>query len=298
MLQFLKYRVGKWYKHHHDYFHNFRELQLENLRRWTRMRIASLHEFREDWIPDTEEEKLADKILRPAAKRVKEAIIGSPRNRITFADDIRSRDALIFTLMEGGRYIPLPKPILREAFSLLGISKGPFSVQNFEGLAEAQPHQYVFAASRALSKGLAMELGLPQEFSQAFEFDQFSQLDILETEPISSPVKPNRHATVFPYLNNVEEGGETGFPDAENPSEFLGPNFAYPVYKGIPECSKGLLIKPNKGTAPLFYHRLPSGEIDPLSLHTGCPPQKGIKYAINGFTWDRHPEMGLRHFME
>jgi len=95
---------------------------------------------------------------------------------------------------------------------------------------------------------------------------------------------------VFPYLNNIEEGGETGFPDAENPSEFLGPNFVYP------ECSKGLLVKPNKGTAPLFY-RLPSGEVDPLSLHTGCPPQKGIKYAINGFMWDINPEIGLGHYL-
>lgn len=66
-----------------------------------------------------------------------------------------------------------------------------------------------------------------------------------------------RQASLVIYLNTPEEGGETIFPDAN------------------------ISITPKKGNALLFYNCLPSGEVDPLSLHAGAPVLKGEKWIAN-----------------
>jgi len=85
----------------------------------------------------------------------------------------------------------------------------------------------------------------------------------------------NRAATVFLYLTDVDEGGETHFPYASGKP-------------GLPntKCnSQGLRVAPRKGNAVLFYDMRPNHMFDWYSSHGGCPVKKGIKIA--GTVWLR-----------
>jgi len=63
-----------------------------------------------------------------------------------------------------------------------------------------------------------------------------------------------RMATFIMYLNSVEEGGETIFPEID------------------------LKITPKKGNAVLFYNCHPDGKVDPLTCHGGAPVVQGTKW--------------------
>jgi len=69
----------------------------------------------------------------------------------------------------------------------------------------------------------------------------------------------SRPKTVFIYLNDVEEGGETRFPRL------------------------GIQLKPIKGCAALWSNLLPNGCMDSRMEHEGLPPKRGLKYALNCF---------------
>lgn len=87
----------------------------------------------------------------------------------------------------------------------------------------------------------------------------------------------NRMITVFWYMSDVEEGGETGFPRAgglPRPSSFVG-------------CHQGLKVKPKKRSVVVFYSLLPNGEPDEYSLHGGCPVVQGEKFAVNKWVWNK-----------
>jgi len=92
----------------------------------------------------------------------------------------------------------------------------------------------------------------------------------------------NRMITVFWYLSDVEEGGETIFPR----------------YNGAPpplsmaNCEVGLKVKPAKGKVIIFYSLKADGGLDPLSLHGACPVKKGVKWAANKWIWNLPIEFG------
>lgn len=123
----------------------------------------------------------------------------------------------------------------------------------------------------------------------------------------------NRYATVFIYLNNVEEGGQTFFPRADVLSEKildqLDPNVTSVLSshkqpaniiskfsklfktgswekKMIKKCHNFLSIKPKKAKAILFYNLTPKWKIDPMSLHGGCPVVAGTKWGANAWVWN------------
>ncbi|CAM9616117.1 unnamed protein product, partial [Hapterophycus canaliculatus] len=77
--------------------------------------------------------------------------------------------------------------------------------------------------------------------------------------------RKNRMVTVFWYLSNVEEGGETIFP-------------RYGGFKGrvdFSDCTKGLKVKPAEGKVAMFYSLRPDGQFDDFSLHGACPVISG-----------------------
>ncbi|KAJ4744821.1 2-oxoglutarate (2OG) and Fe(II)-dependent oxygenase superfamily protein [Rhynchospora pubera] len=83
-----------------------------------------------------------------------------------------------------------------------------------------------------------------------------------------------RMATLLMYLSDVEEGGETIFPDAKVNSSSL------PWHDELSECGKrGLGVKAKAGDALLFYSMKPDATLDPLSLHGGCPIIRGNKWS-------------------
>lgn len=72
-----------------------------------------------------------------------------------------------------------------------------------------------------------------------------------------------RVATLILYLNDVEEGGETDFPEI------------------------GLKIIPKAGNALYFAYMNSSGQPDPLTLHAGCPVIKGEKWIATRWVRER-----------
>lgn len=73
-----------------------------------------------------------------------------------------------------------------------------------------------------------------------------------------------RIATLILYLNNVEEGGETIFPEIN------------------------LKVTPKQGNAIYFAYTNSKSQVDPLTLHGGCPVLRGEKWIAT--KWMRQKE--------
>lgn len=81
--------------------------------------------------------------------------------------------------------------------------------------------------------------------------------------------QPTRYATLLFYLNDNMKGGHTVFPRAVNRSN-----------------RDGVRIKPQKGTAVLFYSLLEDGNVDDLSQHASEPVEDGEKFIANLWIWE------------
>ncbi|OQR88704.1 hypothetical protein THRCLA_10150 [Thraustotheca clavata] len=97
--------------------------------------------------------------------------------------------------------------------------------------------------------------------------------DILYQMPQNIPPNiytPQRFATIFLYLNDVESGGSTEFP----------------------LVSQSISVKAKALEAAFFYVQTPIHEIDFLALHSGNPPNN-VKWGANAFLWNSDAEEGM-----
>lgn len=101
-----------------------------------------------------------------------------------------------------------------------------------------------------------------------------------------------RYITVLYFLNDVEEGGETAFPVADN-ATFSTEDWAK-ITKFRCDLSRhchkaNLFVKPQKGTAIMWYNHLRDaktgwyGGLDQMSYHGGCDIIKGEKWIANNW---------------
>jgi prolyl 4-hydroxylase len=95
-------------------------------------------------------------------------------------------------------------------------------------------------------------------------FDYFPPNEAGSTKHMS--VGGQRVSTMVVYLNDVDKGGETIFPQA------------------------GLSISPQKGSAVYFRYCNAKGQIDPMTLHGGAPVLAGEKWVMT--KWMRQKNYG------
>jgi len=97
----------------------------------------------------------------------------------------------------------------------------------------------------------------------------------------------NRLATVFWYLTNVTDGGQTLFPRAGG----------LPQPHDMYSCDHGLKVQPQRGAVILWYSLQPNGNTDQHGLHSACPVLAGEKWAANFWVWNK-PRDGSQGVME
>lgn len=106
----------------------------------------------------------------------------------------------------------------------------------------------------------------------------------------------NRYATVFAFLTDDFQGGQTVFPHVSKSGEGTctpvdrnvnheDENWTHIMTNGM--CSNSLAITPKTGDAVLFYSAKTSGKMDPLTEHGGCPVINGTKFGANLWIWNR-----------
>jgi prolyl 4-hydroxylase len=96
------------------------------------------------------------------------------------------------------------------------------------------------------------------------------------------------------YISDVEEGGNTVFPEVPSPNPTEPHDYELEMfdegsleYKLLFKCHNRLSVEPQQGTAALFYSITPDGRVDKRSLHGACPVIKGVKWGANIWIWNR-----------
>jgi len=175
-----------------------------------------------------------DELVRLARIKLKRSTIVDPTTGREEVIDERSSYGTFFTLTENEFIMGLERRI--SALMRLPIENGEgLQILNYKVGGEYKPHFDYFA---------------PGEPGSAMHMAKGGQ----------------RVSTLIMYLNDVEQAGETVFPDI------------------------GLTVVPKKGAAVYFEYCNSLGQVDPLTLHAGAPVQAGEKWIAT--KWMRQRKYG------
>ena len=166
-------------------------------------------------------------------------------------------------------------------FSLYTYSLHPLSTLSASAILSDLPN--CFGSKIAVLTGIPVPNGeslqvLSYEKLQRYREheDYFDRAYLLEADGMQ------RIATVLLYLSDVDEGGETNFPQGQVSREYRDRYSDASVNKVNSECGGGLqaAVQPKKGDALLFFDMDPAFIYeDELSLHEGCPVISGTKWS-------------------
>jgi len=179
-------------------------------------------------------EQECDELVRLASIKLKRSTIVDPATGREEVIQERSSHGTFFTLTENDFIKRLERRI--SAVMNLPIENGEgLQILNYKVGGEYKPHFDYFP---------------PGEAGSAVHLAKGGQ----------------RVSTLIMYLNNVEQAGETSFPDL------------------------GLSITPKKGTALYFEYCNSLDQVDPLTLHAGMPVVAGEKWIAT--KWMRQRKYG------
>ena len=180
---------------------------------------------------------------------------------------------------------PMARLLIERAFNLLKIDperklEDGLQVLHYEPSQWYKPHVDYFTANNGGGNGVSSDA-----FSNAIPVERNGT---------------NRFATVFLYLNDTPEGGETAFPLSTSHSTYNGGRLVHPGTEKTPgfirnedadwicnSSSEALRVKPKTATAVLFYSQRGDASLDPFTLHGSSPVKEGEKWAANLWVWNR-----------
>lgn len=202
----------------------------------------------------------------PHQRALPGAELRSERPRIAALQGLFSADECIYVALKG-------MPLLRPARVVTPDGRSTVdAIRSNEtakfGLLEAD------AVVQSLDLRVAAALGHPAENGEGFALLRYQvgqqylpHCDWIDPEREATRADLERWgqriATCVVYLNDAFEGGTT---------EFL---------------KLGLKFRGGVGDAFIWDNVLPTGEVDPLTLHAGRPPTQGMKYLLSKWMRDR-----------
>lgn len=202
----------------------------------------------------------------PHQRALPEVLVGSERPRIVALRRLFTADECIYVALRG---LPMLRPariVARDGSSTVDPMRSNEAAKF--GLLEAD------VVLQSLDLRVAAAVGHPAENGEGFALLRYQvgqqylpHCDWIDPEREATRADlarwGQRIATCVVYLNDGFEGGKTEFPRL------------------------GLELRGGVGDAFIWDNVLPSGAVDPLTLHAGRPPTQGMKYLLSKWMRDR-----------
>lgn len=270
--QLLKYDTNtSWYKQHHDFYHHFESRPLEEVRMFVQTRAHELVRL-----------KVSSNITR---------VLGDGSSIDEF-DPIKGamRNELASTLLKAlhlerietvSAQRQLHDYLVASPMQEFGRVARLYAVELLRANGASDPT--ILTEQYFLLEGVKSNNGVMPFY------------DIEDYVPyVLKPIQCNRHVTLLPVLQAADRGGNTAFPNAKSNKMGITPDHD----EEFEECKRGLVVKAESGQALMFYNRLPRGDLDYSTIHAGCPPKEGEKFAVNCFTWDSDSNRAFKFLTE
>lgn len=211
-------------------------------------------------------EDVRARVSWPHLRPLPEAEMRSERPRIAALHGLFTAHECIYMALKGMPMLRPARIVARDGSSTVDAMRSNETAKF--GLLEAD------VVVQSLDLRVAAALGHPAENGEGFALLRYQagqqylpHCDWIDPEREATRADLERWgqrvATCVVYLNDAFEGGTTEFPKL------------------------GLEFRGGVGDAFIWDNVLPTGEVDPLTLHAGRPPTQGMKYLLSKWMRDR-----------